>query len=46
MPAPEDSLDQAQSGMAFLDKSTDSDVVIDAIKQALAERREEPGYPL
>jgi CheY-like chemotaxis protein len=31
---------------AFLDKSTDSDAVIDAIKQALGERREEPGYPL
>jgi CheY-like chemotaxis protein len=31
---------------AFLDKSTDSDAVIDAIKQALGERREEPNYPL
>ena len=31
---------------AFLDKSADSDAVIDAIKQALGERREEPGYPL
>ena len=31
---------------AFLDKSTDPDAVIDAIKYALGERREEPEYPL
>jgi CheY-like chemotaxis protein len=31
---------------AFLDKSTDPDAVIDAIQQALGERREEPDYPL